>query len=111
MGGTLSAYLPKEWILTLDGNWSSPMTTGYNRMNSSYYMSFGVRKMYMKKGLIFNLNVQDLLRSNVYRTEDMGQQPGYESWYWNTSRQQRVTFSIVWMLDKTNSINTVEWAR
>lgn len=51
----------------------------------------------MKKGLIFNLNVQDLLRSNVYRTEDMGQQPGYESWYWNTSRQQRVTFSIVWM--------------
>ena len=51
----------------------------------------------MKKGLIFNLNVQDLLRSNVYRTEDMGQQPGYESWYRNTSRQQRVTFSIVWM--------------
>jgi len=97
VGGTLSAYLPKEWILTLDGNWSSPMTTGYNRMNSSYYMSFGVRKMYMKKGLIFNLNVQDLLRSNVYRTEDMGQQPGYESWYRNTSRQQRVTFSIVWM--------------
>ena len=63
----------------------------------TYYLSFGVRKMYMKKGLIFNLNIQDMLRSTVYRTEDMGQQPGYESWTRNSVRQQRVMFSITWM--------------
>ena len=96
-GGTLSAYLPKDWTLTLDGNWSSPMTTGYDRQGSTYFLSFGVRKMYMAKGLIFNLNVQDLARSLVFETTNMGQQPGYESWYKNTIRQQRVMLSLTWM--------------
>lgn len=97
VGGTLSAYLPKDWILTMDGNWSSPMTTGYNRSGSSYYLNFGVRKMYMQKGLIFNLNVQDLARSMVFSGEDMAQAAGYSSWYKNTIRQQRVMLSVTWM--------------
>lgn len=97
INGTLSAYLPKDWTLTLDGNWSSPMTTGYDRQGSMYYLGFGVRKMYMAKGLIFNLNVQDLLRSCVFRSEDLGQQTGNSSWSQNTVRQQRVTFSLTWM--------------
>jgi hypothetical protein len=96
-GGTLSAYLPKDWIMTLDGNWSSPMTTGYDRQGSTYYLSFGVRKMYMAKGLIFNLNVQDMLRSMAFRSESMNQVQGYSSWNTNTVRQQRVMFSITWM--------------
>ncbi len=96
-GGTLSAYLPKDWIMTLDGNWSSPMTIGYERQESTWYLSFGVRKMWMQKGLIFNLNVQDLLRSLSFRSDDMGQQPGYHSWYKNTVRQQRVMLSVTWM--------------
>ena len=97
VGGTLSAYLPKDWTLTLDGNWSSPMLTGYNKSGSTYFASFGIRKMYMKKGLIFNLNVQDLLRSLSFHNEDMGQEPGNSSWYKNTIRQQRVMFSLTWM--------------
>ena len=97
VGGTLSAYLPKDWTLTLDGNWSSPMLTGYNRSGSTYFASFGIRKMYMPKGLIFNLNVQDLLRSLSFHNEDMGQEPGNRSWYKNTIRQQRVMFSLTWM--------------
>ena len=97
VSGTLSAYLPKDWIMTLDGNWSSPMTTGYDRQGSTYYMSFGVRKTYMAKGLIFNLNVQDLMRSLVFHSESMDQAQGYSSWYTNTIRQQRVMFSITWM--------------
>jgi hypothetical protein len=97
VGGTLSAYLPKDWTMTLDGNWSSPMTTGYNTSGSTYFLSFGVRKMYMKKGLIFNLNVQDLARSMSFHNEDKGMAEGYSSWYKNTIRQQRVTLSLTWM--------------
>lgn len=97
VGGTLSAYLPKDWTMTFDANWSSPMLTGYNKSGSTYFASFGVRKMYMKKGLIFNLNVQDLLRSLSFNNEDMGQEPGNRSWYKNTIRQQRVMFSLTWM--------------
>ena len=96
-GGTLSAYLPKDWTMTFDGNWSSPMATGYNRQGSTYFLSFGVRKMYMAKGLIFNLNVQDLARSLSFHEEDLGQAPGYSSWSKNTIRQQRVMLSVTWM--------------
>lgn len=97
IGGTLSAYLPKDWTLTLDGNWSSPQTLGYSHQESNYYMNFGIRKMYMKRGLIFNLNVQDLLRSMRFASHDMGQQEGYSSWSSNTVRQQRVMLSVAWM--------------
>ena len=97
VGGTLSAYLPKDWIMTFDANWSSPMTTGYDKMGSTYFLNFGVRKTYMKKGLIFNLNVHDLARSCVFSNEDMGQLQGTTSWLKNTVRQQRVMLSLTWM--------------
>ncbi|MBQ1874662.1 MAG: TonB-dependent receptor [Paludibacteraceae bacterium] len=97
VGANLSAYLPKDWTMTLDGNWSSPMQTGYNRSGSTYFLSFGIRKMYMKKGLIFNLNVQDLARSLSFENTDLGLADGYTSWYRNTVRQQRVMFSLTWM--------------
>ena len=97
VGGTLAAYLPKEWTLSLDGNWSSPMTTGYSKMGSTFFLSFGVRKMWMQKGLILNLNVQDLTRSCVFSNEDVAQEQGATSWFRNTVRQQRVTLSLTWM--------------
>jgi len=97
VGGTLSSYLPKDWTLTFDANWSSPMTTGYSKMGSTYFLNFGVRKQIMKYGLILNLNAQDLARSCVFSNEDMGQQPGYSSWFKNTVRQQRVMLSLTWM--------------
>ena len=97
VNGTLSAYLPKDWTLTFDANWASPMLTGYSQQGSSFFSSFGVRKMYMQKGLIFNLTVQDLARSLSFHTEDKGLESGQQSWYTNTIRQQRVMFSLTWM--------------
>ena len=97
VNGTLSAYLPKDWTMTFDANWSSPMLTGYNKSGSTYFLSFGIRKMYMKKGLIFNLNVQDLARSLSFENTDMGQEDGYESRYKNTVRAQKVMLSLTWM--------------
>lgn len=97
VGGTLSAYLPKEWTMTLDGNWSSPMTTGYDKEGSTYFFSFGVKKMIMQKGLILNLNVQDLARSLSFETHIQGMEPGYESWYKNTVRAQKMMVSVTWM--------------
>ena len=103
-GGTLSAYLPKDWTLSLDGNWSSPMTIGYDCQASSYYMNFGVRKMLMKHGLIFNLNVQDLLRSSVYSSQDLGQQEGYASMARTTMHNQRVMATVVWMFGQQQQV-------
>jgi len=97
VGGTLSSYLPKDWILTFDANWSSPMTTGYSRQGSTLFLNFGVRKSIMSKGLILNLNVQDLARSCVFANEDMGGAEGTSFWYRNTVRAQKVTLSVTWM--------------
>lgn len=97
VGGTLSAYLPKDWTMTFDANWSSSMTTGYDREGSMYFLSFGLRKMIMTKGLILNLNVQDLARSLSFENKEMGFQTGYESWYRNTVRAQKVMLSVTWM--------------
>lgn len=97
IGGTLSAYLPKDWTMTFDGNWSSPMTTGYDKQGSMYFLSFGIRKMIMTKGLILNLNVQDLARSLSFENHEMGYEQGYESWYRNTVRSQKVMLSVTWM--------------
>ena len=97
VGGTLSAYLPKDWTMTLDGNWSSPMLTGYERQESGYFLSFGLRKMWMAKGLIFNLNVQDLARSLSFDSTTTGLAEGYANWYENKIRQQRVMLSVTWM--------------
>ena len=97
VGGTLSAYLPKDWTMTFDGNWSSPMTTGYDRDSGMMFFMFGVRKMIMSKGLILNLNVQDLARTLSFETHNEGMQPGYSSWYKNTVRSQKVMLSVTWM--------------
>ena len=97
VGGTLSAYLPKDWTMTFDGNWSSPMTTGYDKQGSMLFLSFGVRKTIMSKGLILNLNVQDLARTMSFTSTSMGLAEGYEGWYRNTVRSQRVMFSLTWM--------------
>ncbi len=97
IGGTLSAYLPKDWTITTDANWSAPTAVGYERESAFYYMNFGVRKMYMQKGLIFSLNVQDVLRSMRFHSEYLGLEPGQESWSTNTVRSQRVMFSLTWM--------------
>ena len=83
--------------MTFDANWSSPMTTGYDRDGGMYFMNFGVRKMIMSKGLILNLNVQDLARSLSFETHNEGMAPGYESWYKNTVRSQKVMLSVTWM--------------
>lgn len=97
VGGTLSAYLPKDWTMTFDGNWSSPMTTGYDRDGGMMFFMFGVRKMIMSKGLILNLNVQDLARTLSFETHNEGMQEGCSSWYKNTVRSQKVMLSVTWM--------------
>lgn len=80
-----------------DVHWSSPMTTGYDQSGSMLFTNFGIRKMIMTKGLILNLNVQDLARSMSFTNKTEGMEPGYSSWFKNTVRGQKVMLSLTWM--------------
>lgn len=93
----LNAYLPKDWTLSLDGFYNAPMVSGYTRQSAFYSMNFGVRKMWREKGLIFNLQVQDLMRSMRGSSESLGLAEGNRSYTASDYRNQKVMFSLTWM--------------
>ncbi|MDY5076250.1 MAG: TonB-dependent receptor [Paludibacteraceae bacterium] len=94
---TLTAYLPKEWTLSVDGNYNTPLTIGYNKTDATWYMGAAVRKMWRKQGLILNIQAQDLLRSVHYRSESFGMTEGNSSYIYQNSRYQHVSLSLTWM--------------
>ena len=93
----LNAYLPKDWTLSIDGFYNAPMVSGYTRQSAFYSMNFGVRKMWREKGLIFNLQVQDLMRSMRGSSESLGLAEGNRSYTASDYRNQKVMFSLTWM--------------
>lgn len=94
---TLTAYLPKDWTLSVDGNYNTPLTIGYNKTDATWYMGAAVRKMWRKQGLILNIQAQDLLRSVHYRSESFGMAEGNSSYIYQNSRYQHVSLSLTWM--------------
>ena len=94
---TLTAYLPQDWTLSVDGNYNTPLTIGYNKTDATWYMGAAVRKMWRKQGLILNIQAQDLLRSVHYRSESFGMAEGNSSYYYEKWRYQNVSMSLTWM--------------
>ena len=94
---TLTVYLPQDWTLSVDGNYNTPLTIGYNKTDATWYMGAAVRKMWRKQGLILNIQAQDLLRSVHYRSESFGMAEGNSSYIYQNSRYQHVSLSLTWM--------------
>lgn len=94
---TLTAYLPQDWTLSVDGNYNTPLTIGYNKTDATWYMGAAVRKMWRKQGLILNIQAQDLLRSVHYRSESFGMAEGNSSYIYEKWRYQHVSLSLTWM--------------
>lgn len=100
LNANLTAYLPKFWTLSVDGNYSGECIIGYNHESPNYSMAVGLRKMFPQKGVILNLNVQDLLRSSNYFFESMGMAEGQYGYQYTVLRQQKVTLTVVWNFGK-----------
>lgn len=98
--GNLTAYLPKMWTITVDGQYTAPMTIGYDRGAGYYGMDFAIRKVIASKGIILNLSVQDLLRSSIWKSETKGLAEGYGAETYVNGRQQKVVFSLVYNFGK-----------
>ena len=93
----LNAYLPKDWTLSVEGSYQAPNTSGYNRTSAFYFLGCGVRKMWQEKRLIFNLQVQDVLRSMKERSDAFGLAEGCSSYSKQNYRAQKVMLSVTWM--------------
>ncbi len=94
---TLTAYLPKEWTIAVDGMYSAPSIGGYYRNNGFYYMGASVRKQWKEQGVILSLDAQDLLRSMKSTDTALNQAEGCSSINSWEGRFSRVSLSLTWM--------------
>ena len=97
VSANLNAYLPKDWTISIDGSYNAPVVNGYNYQSEFIYTGVAVRKMWMEKGLIFNLQLQDALRTLRGRNESLGLAEGNSNYTAQEYRNQRLTFSVTWM--------------
>lgn len=97
VSGTLTAYLPEDIQMAVDGNWSAPMTMGYQHSSASYSMGFAFKKTFPKQKLTLSLNVRDLLRSMQFTQTDTGLAEGCFSQMNQTVYAQRIGIGVNWM--------------
>lgn len=97
VSANLNAYLPKDWTISIDGSYNAPVVNGYNYQSEFIYTGVAVHKMWMEKGLIFNLQLQDALRTLRGRNESLGLAEGNSNYTAQKYRNQRLTFSVTWM--------------
>ena len=94
---TLNTYLPKDWTISIYCSYQAPIVSGYQKNSGSYYLGLGVRKFWRKPGLIFNIQVQDLLRSLKNESTTCGLAEGSTLKYYHNYRAQKITLGVTWM--------------
>lgn len=98
--GTLNAYLPKDWNLSVDAWYGSPMTIGYNYQHATYSLSCGIQKAWYQKGVILNISAEDLLRSSVDFTESLGLPEGQFASTRQDYHNQKVCVSVTYLFGR-----------
>lgn len=98
--GSLTAYLPKDYQLAVDGWYSAPMTIGYQYTRATGAMGFAFKKVFPKQQLSLSLNVNDLLRSTKSWQEDRGLAEGYASHVSQEVHQQSINIGLTYMFGK-----------
>ncbi len=92
----LISYLPKDWTLSVYGNYAMPMVYASVRYSSSLYTGASVRKQWREKGLTLTLAVNDMLRSMQDDYESLGLPEGSSSMTSFNYRAQNVVLSLNW---------------
>lgn len=98
--GALTSYLPKEWQIGVDIWGVTPVSWGYMHMQGGYQLSGSVKKKWTEYGLTLSLNIQDALRSAIYKGNSVGLSSGYETSFVFTSYSQRLTIGLTWNFGK-----------
>ncbi len=95
--GTLTAYLPEDIQMAVDGGWGAPMTIGYQHSSGYYDMGVAFKKTFPKQQLTLSLNVRDLLRSTHFTQTDTGLAEGCFSQINQTVYAQSISIGVTWM--------------
>ena len=98
--GCLTAYLPKDIQMSVDGSWDAPQINGYNKWGDSYLLNFGFKKQFLNKTLTLSFNVKDILSSENFTEEVLGLPEGYYSNSEYTILYQSVSIGITYIFGK-----------
>lgn len=115
--GTLTAYLPEDIQIAVDGWYSAPMTIGYQYTCATGAMGLAFKKTFPKQQLTLSLGVNDLLRSTRFRQEDKGLDEGYKNYIQQEVHQQNINIGLTYMFGQYQHVkyrrvgNTDESAR
>lgn len=102
--GSLTAYLPEDIQIAVDGWYSAPMTIGYEYTHACGAMGFAFKKTFPKQQLTLSLNVNDLLRSAYYKQEDKGLADGFVSRVSQEMHQQNISIGLTYMFGQYQRI-------
>lgn len=97
LNASLTAYLPEDIQIAVDGWYSAPMTMGYQYTHACGAMGFAFKKTFPKQQLTLSLNVNDLLRSTRYWQEDRGLAEGCVSYVKQDVYQQSISLGLTYM--------------
>lgn len=90
----LSAYLPHDWTISVDGMYTTPSIWGMERLSSWQEMNLAVKKDFPKLGLTLTARMSDLLLSTNWNSRSIGLPDGYTNTFAGNDRMHTLTLGL-----------------
>jgi len=94
---SLTAYLPKDFQLALDGSFNAPCVNGYTEWGGYYTMNLELKKQFLQKALTVTFKVDDLLCSTKWYMQQVGMAEGYSSRVDQRANRHKVGIGVTYM--------------
>jgi len=94
--GMLTAHLPKDWKLTLDCFYSTPITYTNMKISGDLQVNFAVKKYMLKKTLALTLKIDDIFRTNDMNIEMLNLPEGQENKIDQNFYSQQLSLSLTY---------------
>ncbi|MCQ2311615.1 MAG: TonB-dependent receptor family protein [Paludibacteraceae bacterium] len=99
----LTAYLPKDCQLSIDGSYSAPCLNGYTEWGGDYDMNLAFKKQFLQKRLTLTFKVDDLLCSSTWTMRQVGTTEGYSSVVTQRANRHCVGIGLTYLFGQAQS--------
>jgi len=93
----LTTYLPKDFQISVDGNFNAPCVNGYTEWGGYYTMDLALKKQFLQKRLTLTFKVDDLLCSTNWYMKQVGMAEGYDSRVDQRANRHKVGIGLTYM--------------
>lgn len=97
----LNAYLPHDWMFSIDGFYCTPSVWGMERLSSWKEINIAIKKDFPKQGLTLTARVNDLMLSSQWCSETIGLPNNYTNLFIGNDYAHRFTFGLTYKFGTT----------